>query len=62
MDTLNSAEDLAGAHFTDQDYDNLTNKEYDNLRRDKQFIFRKYESSLKQLTVELSPDIIIEKE
>ena len=46
----------------DQDYGNLTDKEYDNLRQDKRFIFCKYDRDLKQLTVELIPDIIIEEE
>ena len=32
VNAINSAEGLAGAHFTDQEYDNHTDQEYDNCR------------------------------
>lgn len=62
IDTINSVEGLVGAHFTDQDYDNLTDEEYNNLRQDQQFIAHKYGKSLEQLTLELAPNIVIEEE
>ena len=32
VDTINITEDLAGAYFTDKNYDKLMDQEYDNLR------------------------------
>ena len=62
VDTINSAEDLAGVHFTAQDYENLTDEEFDNLRQGQQFIAHKYDVGLEQLTLKSVPVIIIEEE
>ena len=61
VDTIKSVEDLAGAHFTDWDYENLTDQNYDNLREDLQSTAHKYDGGLKQLMFELASDIIIEE-
>lgn len=59
VDTINSAEDLAGAHFIDQEYDNLTDQEYKDCRQAQQYIARKYNRGLEQLKLKLAPNIIV---
>ena len=54
IDTVNSAENIAGAHVANQEHQNY----YD--WRDQQYIACKYNGGLEQVTLEVATDIIVE--
>ena len=56
IDTINSTENIAGAHVANQEHQNY----YD--WQDQQYIACKYNGGLEQVTLELVPSIIIEEE